>query len=81
MWESFDVLIKERQAKIYMDNLCFSAAIVLSGSHFHKIKMLSDIFGLHMPCSSTFHAHQRHYVCPGISTFYLKNIHAYLYYV
>ena len=71
-WESSDVLINERQAKIYMDNLCFSAAIVLSGNHFHKIKMLSDIFGLYMPCSSTFHAHQRHYVCPGISTFYLK---------
>ena len=44
-WES----INERQAKIHMDNLYFSAAIVLSRNHFHKIK-LSDIFGLHITC-------------------------------
>lgn len=78
-WESSDVLINERQAKIYMDNLYFSAATVLSGNHFHKIKMLSDIFGLHIPCSSTFHAHQRHYVCPGVNTFYLKEQVCYTY--
>ena len=47
-WESA-VLINERQAKIHMDNLYFSAAIVLSRNHFHKIK-LSDIFGLHITC-------------------------------
>ena len=71
-WESSDVSINQKQAKIYMDNLHFSAAIVLSGNHFHKIKMLSDILSLQIPCSSTFHAHQRHYVCPGVNTFYLK---------
>ena len=77
-WESSDVVINQRQAKIYMDNLHFSAAIVLSGNHFHKIKMLSDTFGLLIPCSSTFHAHQWHYICSGVNTFYLKELVHYM---
>ena len=55
--EPYDVLFNQKQAKIYMDNLHFSVAIVLSGNHFHKIKMMSDIFSLQIPCNSTFHAH------------------------
>lgn len=68
-WESSDVLINDRQAKIYMVNLHFSAAIVLSGNHFNKIKMLSDILGLYISLAVV------HFMLTSNTTFALVSTH------
>ena len=72
IWVSSDVIANKNHAKTLTDNIHLSSAIVLSGNHYHKIKMLGDFFGLRVPCSSVFHAHQRHYICPAVGNFYLN---------
>ena len=69
-WESSDLLYSEDQRKMYLDNLHFAATLVLSGNHYEKIEMLAKFYGLHIFCSSSFHAYQRHYICPGVNKFY-----------
>lgn len=71
-WQSSDTVANQTHATMFADNLHFSTAVVLSGNNYHKIKMFADIFGLCIPCSSAFHAYQRHYICPGVNDFYLK---------
>ena len=68
-WQSSDTIVNQTHATMLVR---FSTAIVLSGNNYHKIKMFADILGLSIPCSSSFHAHQRHYICPGVNDFYLK---------
>ena len=69
-WESSDVLCSEDKRKVYQDNLHFTATLVLSGNNYRKIEMFARFYGLHILCSSSFHAHQRHYICPSINKFY-----------
>lgn len=69
-WESSDLLCSGDQRKVYLDNLHFASTLILSGNHYKKIQMFARFYGLHILCSSSFHAHQRHYICPGINKFY-----------
>ena len=72
IWESSDILVNQNNVKMHVDNLLLSTAIVLSGNHYHKIQILCKFYGLQIPCSTIFHAHQRHYICPAVNAFYLK---------
>lgn len=69
-WESSDLLCSEDQRKVYLDNLHFAATLVLSGNNYKKIELFARFYGLRILCNSSFHAHQRHYICPGINKFY-----------
>ena len=71
-WESSDALMNQNNARTFLDNLQLSSAIVLSGNHYQKIMALANFFGLRIPCSTVFHAHQRHYISPAVNTYYLK---------
>ena len=71
-WESSDTLMNQNNARLFLDNLQLSSAIVLSGNHYQKIMILASFFGLQILCSTVFHAHQRHYICPAINAYYLK---------
>jgi len=70
-WESSDVLVNQINARTYVDNLQLSSAIVLSGNHYHKIKIMFRFMELQIPCSSIFYVHQRHYICPVVNDYYL----------
>lgn len=52
-WQSSDIIANQTHATMFVNNLHFSTAIVLSGNNYHKIKILADILGL---SNSTFHA-------------------------
>ena len=69
-WESSDFLYSEDQRKLYLDNLHFAATIVFSGNNYKKIEMLASFYLLQIVCSTSFHAYQCHYICPGINKFY-----------
>ena len=71
-WQSSVTIANQTHATMFVTNLRFSTVIVLSGNNYRKIKMFADILGLSIPCSSSFHAHQRYYICPGVDDFYLK---------
>ena len=62
-------MVNQNNIKMYTDNLQLSA---LFGNHYHKIQMSSNFYKLEIPCSTVFHAHQQHYICPAVNALYLK---------
>ena len=72
LWESSDTVVNQNNIKMYTDNLQLSLAVVLSGNHYHKIQIFYNFYTLQIPCSTVFHAHQRHYICPAVNAIYLK---------
>ena len=52
---------------IFAVNLLLSSCILLSGNNFSKINMFTSMFGLCGISRSTFHRHQRHFLCSAIN--------------
>ena len=72
VWESSEVVLNQKNKKVYNNNLCFTAAVVLSGNNFNKIKQFCNIIGIKTISKSTFHSYQPLYICPTVAQFYEK---------
>ena len=69
-WKSSDKLISQAQGQIYVDNIHFASALILSGNHYKKIEMFAQLFGLQIIKRSSYHMYQRNLICPAVDTFY-----------
>lgn len=69
-WESSDVLVSQNPNKLYVDNLHFASTLVLSGNNYKKIQLFCNFLGVQIISNTTFHSYQRHYICPGIKSYY-----------
>ena len=70
-WSSSEELYSQTGSKVMLDNLCLVGAIVLSGNQFSKIKLMFRFAEIACLSSTTFHAYQRHYICPVVNDYYL----------
>lgn len=70
-WSSSEELCSQNGSKVMKDNLCLAAAVVLSGNQFSKIKMMFRFAEIAWLSSTSFHAYQRHYICPVVNDYYL----------
>lgn len=71
-WCSSDVITNVTGSKLFLDNLHFASAVVLSGNSFSKLELVCRFFNLHVVSSTTFHSYQRLYICPGVDNYYLR---------
>ena len=69
-WNSSDTLISQAGGMIYLDNLNFASALVLSGNNYRKIMVFARFYGLHIIEVTTFHGYQHNIICPAVDTFY-----------
>lgn len=70
VWESSDVITSKAGGHLYLDNLNFASALILSGNNFHKIIVFARFYGLNIIGVTTFHGYQRNIICPAVDTFY-----------
>ena len=57
---------------MFLDNLDFATALVLSGNHFTKIQQFGQFFEIAVLFRSSFYSYQRLYICPVITKIYEK---------
>ena len=69
-WESSPSQQNEKGHRIYVDNLIFSAAVVLSGNNFQKIQQFFRFCNVKIISPTTFYSHQRMYICPTVDKYY-----------
>ena len=72
IWCSSDVISNVTGNRIFVDNLYFASAVVLSGNSFSKLELFFRFLNLHIVSSTTFHSYQRLYICPGIDNYFVK---------
>lgn len=71
-WCSSHVISNVAGNRIFLDNLLFASAVVLSGNSFSKLELFFRFMDLHIVSSTTFHSYQRLYICPGIDNYFIK---------
>ena len=71
-WCSSDVISNVTGNRIFVDNLYFTSAVVLSGNSFSKLELFFRFLNLHIVSSTTFHSYQRLYICPSIDSYFVK---------
>ena len=70
-WSSSEELYSQNGGKVMLDNLYLAAAVVLSGNQFSKVKLMFRFAEIACLSSTTFHAYQRHYICPVVNDYCL----------
>ena len=71
-WASSNFHLNQNNSKIYDSNLSLVAAIILSGNNFAKMDNCFKFLGMPMVSRTTFYSYQRHFICPAVSKFYIK---------
>ena len=69
-WNSSDILTSQVGGTIYLDNLNFASALVLSGNNYRKFMVFARFYGLQIIGATTFHRYQRNIICPAVDKFY-----------
>jgi len=69
VWDSSEVVSNKKNRSLHNNNLCFAAAVVLSGNNFDKIKQFCKIQTI---SKSTFYCYQSSYICPTVEKFFNK---------
>ena len=64
--------ITNSNGSVFLDNLDFATALVLSGNHFTKMQQFGRFFEMAVLSHSSFYSYQRLYICPVINNFYEK---------
>lgn len=57
-------------SEVYAMNLLLCSCLLLSGNHFNKFDLFARFFRLQLVSRSTFHYHQKLYICPAIESFW-----------
>ena len=58
VWESSDVVTSKAGGRLYLDNLNFASALILSGNNFCKMMAFASFYGLKIIGVITFHGYQ-----------------------
>ena len=58
VWESSDVITSKAGGRLYLDNLNFASALILSGNNFCKMMAFASFYGLKIIGVITFHGYQ-----------------------
>ena len=69
-WESSDKLCSQVCGQIYVDNLEFASALVLSRNNYHKFAIFAKLFCQQIVGQPTFHMYQQNLICPGVDSYY-----------
>ena len=70
-WSSSE-RITNNNGDMFLDNLDFATALVLSGNHFTKIQQFGQFFEMAVLSRSSFYSYQQLYICPVINNFSKK---------
>lgn len=65
-WTSSEVLTVKSNQKVYVNNVQFCAAILLSGNNFQKFELLAKFLGLSSISESLYYRVQKLYCCSSI---------------
>ena len=69
-WNSSDILTSQAGGTIFLDNLNFVSALVLSGNNYQKFMVFARFYGLQIIGVTTFHGYQRNVICPAVDKLY-----------
>lgn len=72
VWKSSDKITSRAHGQIYVDNIHFASALILSGNQFKKLELFAQFFGLQIIKSSSYHMYQRNLICPAVDNFYRR---------
>ena len=76
-WSSSE-RITNNNGNMFLDNLDFVTALVLSGKHFNKIQQFGQFFEMAVLSRSSFYSNQRLYICPAINNFLRSSRYKYI---
>lgn len=71
-WASSDFHLNQNNTRIYNSNLSLVAAIILPDNNFAKMKDLFKFMGMPIVSRTTFFSYQRHFICPAVNKFYIR---------
>lgn len=71
-WVSSDFHSNNNGTRIYNINIDLASTIVLSGNSFAKLSTFFKFMNMATISWTTFHSYQRHFICPAVNKFYIK---------
>ena len=71
-WSSSERITNSTTGDLFVDNLDFATALVLSGNHFTKFQQFGQFYEMAVLSCSSFYSYQRLYICPVINNFFEK---------
>ena len=66
LWVSSEVVNVATSPPVFVNDILFTACVVMSGNHYGKVSLLSKFLNLKIPSQSTFTRNQRFFIVPVI---------------
>ena len=71
-WVSSDFHLNNNGSRVYNINIDLASAVILSGNSFAKLATFFKFMNASIISRTTFHSYQRHFICPAVNKFYVK---------
>ena len=69
-WASSPKQMNKSAAECYVINMLLSSCVLLSGNNFTKVNLFAGFLSLKLIGRSTFHCHQRLFICPAVERYW-----------